>query len=490
MRIVAALAVSCVVMASCAAPAGLEAVDAAAPSSPTARILLVGDVMLGRGVALVASAQPDEVFAGVRHLVAAADVAAANLESPLTARPDISTNDNRLAADLSAAEILASAGFDVVSLANNHSTDSGPAGLLDTLAATSSAGLVPIGAGIDGARATAPAVLKAAGLTIAFLGFDATGIGLTAGAGPGVASWDQASAVAAVADAARIADTVVVSVHGGTEYLPTSDPGMTEIGRTLVGAGADVVWGHGAHVVQPVAMIDNRLMATSLGNFLFDQAGPERTTGLLLEVLVDKGGVIAYRVGVTQHPDRRVEFVEWQRPEGDAVWLHESWWALVRDVRPAPSTATTVADFRHGDLVAAARGDVNDDGRDEIVASFRRPARSTPMRELAPDLEWIDQEGRSAHLGVYEPGGLDEIWVAGSVIRPVNGLEVCDGAVAVIHDRLDDVQVVAGGAWRWNGFGFATAPELPGQASPRCADVDGDGRTEPVIGRRTDRAAG
>jgi poly-gamma-glutamate capsule biosynthesis protein CapA/YwtB (metallophosphatase superfamily) len=454
-----------------------------ASSGTTVRIALVGDVMTGRGVADVLANDPDGVFAGVRHLLAAADLVGGNLESPLTTRPHVSGNENRLEADPATAVLLAEAGFDVLSLPNNHSTDAGAAGLLDTITAAGNAGIATVGGGAT-ETAYAPHIETVDGIRIGFLAYDATGVGIPAGDEPGVAGWDEATASEAVADLRLEADVVVVSIHGGTEYLPATDPGMAEIASYLVEAGVDIVWGHGAHVVQPVtATIGDRpsVVATSLGNFLFDQSGPDRTTGYMLEVMVDTTGVVAYRVGVTEHPDRRIEFVDWLDPEGDAAWVHGSWWSLTRPATVAPTTTTSLDQFRHGDLAAAAEGDVDGDGSREVVASFRRPHRSTPFMDTHPEVQWADGQGRSAHVGVYTPDDLAEIWVAGSVLMPVATLEVCDGTLAVVHDRLDDSTPVAGGAWAWNGFGFDTAPTIPGGGTPACADIDGDGRSDPVI---------
>lgn len=101
--------------------------------------------------------------------------------------------------------------------------------------------------------------------------------------------------------------------------------------------------------------------------------------------------------------------------------------------------------------------------------------------ELHPEVQWKDSKGRSAHVGVYQPDGMRETWVAGTVVMPVADLAVCDGSIAVANDSLDDTTIVAGGAWTWNGFGFDTAPDVPGPGVPGCADIDGDGATEPVI---------
>ncbi len=446
------------------------------------RILLVGDIMTGRGVASVLENDPDGVFAGVRHLLLDADVAAGNLESPLTLQPHISNNENMLEADPNTAQAVASAGFDLMSLPNNHSTDAGSDGLLDTIAAVAATGMRSIGGGADEAAAYAAEIITIGSLRVGFLAFDATGVGEAArGDKPGVAIWDETAATRAVHDLDAEADVVIVSIHGGTEYLPVADPGMAEIGATLAAAGVDVVWGHGAHIVQPVAVTEGTVVATSLGNFLFDQSGPDRTTGAMVEIIADASGVVAYRVGLAEHPDRRVEFIEWLEPVGNAAWLHGSWWNLVRDPVLAADTSVAVDNFRHGDLTAAARGNVTGDGEPETVVSFRRPHRTTPFMETHPELQWADASGRSTHLGVYEAGNLAEIWVAGSVLLPIADLQVCDGSLATVHDSLDDTTRTAAGAWMWNGFGFETAPDIPGGGTPSCADIDGDGRTEPVI---------
>lgn len=97
--------------------------------------------MLGRSVGPVAAAEGPEFLAGIRHVLSSADLAAANLESPLTRRAHLSSNPNVLQADPALAPLLAGAGFDLMSVANNHALDSGPGGLADTIEALEAAGL-------------------------------------------------------------------------------------------------------------------------------------------------------------------------------------------------------------------------------------------------------------------------------------------------------------------------------------------------------------
>lgn len=459
-----------------------SAVESDPPAAPSraVRVILAGDLMVGRGVAGIFDRDPDAVFSGIRHLLAGADVAAANLESPLTARGPLDPLRNDLRGDPSAASVLAAAGFDVLSLANNHVADAGPAGIADARSAIVSAGMAPVGAGATSEDARRPVILEVAGITVGFLAFDATAVEPSSS----VHRWDHGTGTASVQSLAALADVTVVSVHGGSEYLPTTDPFLTGVAEQLVAAGADVVWGHGPHVVQPVTVrtgsAGEAVVATSLGNLLFDQFGEARTTGALLEVLADPDGVIAFRVADVAHPDRRVELVGWKAPLGDAAWLDGSWWTVVRRLPAVPTTAIRLPAFRHGDLVAAARGEITGDQAAETVAAFRRPSAPTPLSTLLPDHPWIDAHGRSAHVGVYRGEGLEEVWVAGAVLQPVGRLEVCDGSLSVLHTSLDDPAPAGVAAWTWNGFGFDASPVLPFHTGIGCADIDGDGRREPL----------
>jgi poly-gamma-glutamate capsule biosynthesis protein CapA/YwtB (metallophosphatase superfamily) len=456
-----------VLVAGCAAGPG-----ALAPTEPTARLLFAGDLMLGRRVGPVAAAEGAELFEGIRHVVSSADLAAANLESPLTHRPHLSSNPNELRADPALAPLVAGAGFDLMSVANNHTIDSGPGGLDDTIRALGAVGVVPVGGG-----PAEPVFEDVHGIRVAFLAFDASGVGIPA--------YSPAEAHAAVEAARRSADLVVVSLHGGVEYLLDPDPLLGPIATDLVGWGADVVWGHGPHVPQPVTTLEaggrTGLVATSLGNLLFDQQRAVTQTGMVLEVLVSADGVEAFRTGRVDHRDLRPRFTGWDLPGGSAVLLDGAWWTPVGEIEWEAPTAPTVDGFPWGDVIAAGTGDVTGDGHPDLIVSYRHPFRTTEANLLFPDRDLTDASGRSAHLGVFDPDTFEPVWGAGTLLTPVARLAVCDGAVALAFDTIDDSRVVATGAWTWWDFGFAVAEPLPGPGTPGCVDLDRDGADEPVI---------
>jgi poly-gamma-glutamate synthesis protein (capsule biosynthesis protein) len=264
-----------------AAEALEAALALAADDGRPATIAAVGDLMFSRRVEarLKAEGWPDP-FAAVRVLIEPADLAFANLECPLSVRGTPYPGKDPVVtfrADPRALAAVPAAGFDLVSLANNHMTDYGPDALADTEAALRAAGVAYCGAGPDAAAARAPAWFDLPAGRIAFLAFvEPIWSVVPAGAGPGVAVLDRAAAVAAIAAVrAAGADFVAVSLHWGEEHAALPRPGQRSLARALVDAGADAVIGHHPHVVQGVEFYRGAPIVYSLGNFVFDMAAPE-----------------------------------------------------------------------------------------------------------------------------------------------------------------------------------------------------------------------
>jgi hypothetical protein len=321
-----------------------------------------------------------------------------------------------------------------------------------------------------------------------------------------VNSWDPVRARAAVHDLRRRSDLVVVGLHGGVEYLTRPDPVLAHVTELLTGWGADVVWGHGAHVTYPVSVHpgDGRpaVVAPGLGNALFDQRMPRTRTGAVLEVLADPDGVIALRTGRIAIDSGRSSFAGWDQPLGDAVALDGEWWTPVRPwvaVESAAATVPAAAGLPPDSLlVTVATGSITGVGSHETVVAYRRPMTAHPGHQAFPGVVWADPRGRSAHLAVFTDTGRMR-WGSALMFQPVGAVAACDGAMALGFTDLADPafddreparsRVTGGGAWVWDGFGFRTATVLPGPASPACADVDHDGATDPILTGRVPPAA-
>lgn len=267
--------------------------------SPRLRIRAVGDIMLGTD--FPRDRLPPEASAllePVAHWLRDADLTFGNVEGVLMdgGEPEKFCNDPSLCylfrSPARYAFALRDAGFDVVSLANNHARDFGEAGRSASMAALDAAGIAHTG------RAGDIASFEVQGHRIAVVGF-----------APNVGSWpllDIEGAAHLVAGLAIGHDIVIVSFHGGAEgadalHVP---PGMEiyygeqrgdlrKFSRAVIDAGADLVIGHGPHVPRGLELYRGRLIAYSLGNFATHwgiSVSGNKGLAPVLEAVLDAGG--------------------------------------------------------------------------------------------------------------------------------------------------------------------------------------------------------
>ena len=261
-----------------------------APGAVT--LTVVGDVMLTRGVP-----DPAAALAPMRDRLRAADVTVGNLESTLSTRGAPTQGGDSFGGSPALVPLLERAGFDALSLANNHSGDYGEQALLDTMATLRRSRVAPFGAGADVAAAARPAYVERDGVRFAFVGFNAIGetpraTATGAGAlslrmpprtGPLVPA-DLARVSGVVRAADRRADMVVVLPHWGTQYTHRPEPVQRLVGRRLAAAGADLVVGGHPHWVQGADVLAGVPVVHSLGNFVFDMDFMAQTmVGVVLE---------------------------------------------------------------------------------------------------------------------------------------------------------------------------------------------------------------
>jgi poly-gamma-glutamate synthesis protein (capsule biosynthesis protein) len=263
------------------------------------RLALAGDTMLGRGVAERLRSDPRAplLSPGVIEAAGSADLFVLNLECCISARGERFRDRRKrffFKAPPIAAERLAQAGVDVVTLANNHALDYGPVALLDTLEHLRRAGIAHVGAGPDERSARAHATLVASGTRLRV-----------------VAASDHPASYAATPDRAGIAyadlrrgrvpdwllaaarpgpnrDAVLVTPHWGPNMRAEPLSEVRSAARQLVAANATLVAGHSAHVFQGVR---GRVLY-DLGDFLDDYAVDQELRndlGLLWLVSIEDG---------------------------------------------------------------------------------------------------------------------------------------------------------------------------------------------------------
>ncbi|MEL6397503.1 MAG: CapA family protein [Cyanobacteria bacterium J06626_4] len=263
-------------------------------------------------------ADPNYLFNSVKMFMGEVDILFGNFESTLTDSPYVAKDVSRgmtfaFRTPPAFAPVLQAAGFDILSVANNHSFDFGDAGFADTITHIEQAGMRAVG------RQGEIVMLEANGYAIAFIGFS---------------YWDDHNNMNNLTTAAELvraaqaqADMVVVSVHGGaegtdalrvrnqTEYFFSENRGnLVQFSRTMVDAGADLILGHGPHVPRAIELYQDKLIAYSLGNFLgyrtLSTVGPLGQSLILQVELNDTGDFLGGRIIPVALDDNGVPYID------------------------------------------------------------------------------------------------------------------------------------------------------------------------------------
>lgn len=270
-------------------------------------LALVGDIMMGTDfpVPRLPADGGARLFEPAKDLLESADLTFGNLEGPLA----IGGSSTKVGCEKCYAfrtppgysRHLREAGFDAMSVANNHARDFGEEGQRQTVRALADQGI-----GWAGTLKQPMVVLEDAwGRRCAFLAFS------TGPAGPRVL--DLAQVRRLVEKAAQEAPLVVVSFHAGAEgagagatpngaetYHGEARGNVRAFARAAVEAGADVVFGHGPHVPRGAELINNRLVLYSLGNFRtygpFSKAGAMGLSPLVRVTVTQDGQFLSGKV--------------------------------------------------------------------------------------------------------------------------------------------------------------------------------------------------
>jgi len=230
-------------------------------------ILNFGDIMFDRGVRL-AMRNGTNPFSYVsdQSFFKEADLVVANLEGPITESEVCQKKAYSFKFSPRTAELLSNSGIDIVNLSNNHSFDCFHQGIVDT---RENLDLFKVGYFGGGMLSESYKLVEVKGKKIAFVGIDET-----------IQTLPTANFYPLISQLKSQNDYVVVNIHWGTEYSKVATAVQTEIGHHLIDSGADVVFGHHPHVIEPVEIYKNKVIFYSLGNFIFDQQTKETNEGI------------------------------------------------------------------------------------------------------------------------------------------------------------------------------------------------------------------
>jgi poly-gamma-glutamate synthesis protein (capsule biosynthesis protein) len=436
--------------------------SAARPSFASVRFCAVGDILLDRHIRQ--KIQENDLhypLAGAKALIQGHDLAFCNVESSISSRGTRVRGQWRFRGDAAFVPMLSDAGFNLASVANNHTLDYGREAFSDTMEALLQGGLTPIGGGKTQAEAIAPVYIVKDGLTLAFIGNENVPLdGFTDQPehaklpGPAQATIETIEAV--VRKAKRKADVVVVSQHWGIEYEDQPRPYQIEWAHRIIDAGASLLIGHHPHVLQPLESYHGGTIIYSLGNFVFDQKHPRQTQTVIFECEIQKEGVLAPRllpVRIDDNfrpqpaaPEDAAQILAWMEAISQPFGTH---WAL----------SGTTAAFA---LAPAAQFQGPADGGNVLVDS-RGVHWSSPG---LPSLHWDTPAGMQLSQGVGQNDG--NIYRLYSVLSPI--AKPTRGHLAVFSLANGKLQ----------------GPELGSISRDiwklALVDVDKDGKTELCVG--------
>lgn len=271
---------------------------------PLVTSIWTGDVMLGRrvGAAMAQAGDWELPFTPTASRLAAAQLTVGNLECTLSRDGRPTHGGDSFGADPRSLAGLRRAGYDILTLANNHQGDYGATALSRTVTIAREAGFATTGSGGDLTAAREPALREAGGLRFAVLAFNTAGESPTADqSSPGVVRlrmppitgpFDPADLEAvenSVRAARGSADVLVVCPHWGKEYSHRPVAEQRTVAHRLIDAGADAVIGGHQHWVQPIELYQGRPIVHGLGNFVFDMTFSEQVQQAVVVELVHWG---------------------------------------------------------------------------------------------------------------------------------------------------------------------------------------------------------
>jgi len=209
-------------------------------------------------------------FTRIAETLRSADIAFANLETPLS---DGARWSGAFRTPGAFADGLSWAGLDVVSTANNHALDAEGEGLIDTMDNLSRAGVGHVGTGLDLEDARRPFVVERDEIRIAFFGYaQFVNVGGSAFATPtssGVVPLDPLLVREDIARVRDRVDQVALSFHWGIENSQDVHPGMRGFAHDAIDAGADIILGHHPHVRRGIEVYHGKPIIYSMGNLVF-----------------------------------------------------------------------------------------------------------------------------------------------------------------------------------------------------------------------------
>ncbi len=354
----------------------------------------VGDILLHgryRGVAAAGGARA--LLAPLKRMLKDCDLAVGNLETVLTVEGTPRGDKLCLDGDPAWAAALGDSGLGVMTLANNHCLDFGPAGLADTRRCLESAGVAALGAGRDLEEAQRPWTTEIRGIRIGFIAacHVSTRPGALAGIEtPGVAPLETEALMAAIERLKSQVDHVVLLLHWGLEYSHYPTPEQVALAHSAIDRGASAILGHHSHSLQGIETYRGGVIAYSLANLTdaaVDWQGPKRHYRCDLQD-VDRESVLL-KLRIWKH---RLELAE-----TIPLWLDDAGAPTAASGERAEKIRSALAEYSD----RLAPGDLEDYWRSTVIGS----------RVAGPLASWWRDGSLWDKVRRFRPGQLVTAWI-------------------------------------------------------------------------------
>lgn len=255
-------------------------------------IQIVGDVHGERAI-------KREALPSLKKYFRSGDLNIFNLETAITDEVTKEEKEYNFKTDLAFLKQLKAVGFNVATVANNHSYDYGLTGFLDTLQNLRDAEISYVGGGRNSESAYQGSVYKVRGLKIGILGFAKVNGGPDSIAKvdkPGTTDgYDRVSTERAITRLNALSDVLIVLAHWGEEGTFCPRNSEIESAKKWRSLGADIIVGSHTHTLQPITLEKNKLVAYSLGNFIFYSSKIENRSTGILKIRISQEKKISYK---------------------------------------------------------------------------------------------------------------------------------------------------------------------------------------------------
>ncbi len=420
------------------------------------RILFTGDILLSRNVRAEYQWRGESPWTSLHTLFHEADLVAGNLEGAVGENYRDTPNAAPLTFDINSKDIalLRKAGFNIITIANNHSNDLGERAVERTVDTLIANGIRPVGFNLS------PQFFTVKNLVVSVVA-----INTIPGKNGTVEHIPSVEVMQKLRLARTLSNIVVVSIHWGSELIEWPDKKQRVMAEWLVAQGADVIIGSHPHVVQQPEMIGGKPVFFSLGNHLFDQKYPATKEGLIAEIRIKYGKI--YCRGIVTHTRPHSFFPEVINETDygfEPVATSSLFQAGHYTFRPLPVTGNTKYNLR---LQAHSKG--------------KKAWTTPPMSIISIDAAMFDDKNESLFIlekhysnmdgeidirpYVYgiDPKGLYARWRGSALAWPLIDAQISPEdhkTLCALHrgDSFINIDKTTGPKrmmiYEWNGFGF------------------------------------